>query len=311
MLELMADVVLHPTFPAEAVETERQAMICSIQESDEDPLSLAIRHIRRLCYGGASYGHTVEGTVESVQSLCREDLVAQHARLAVARNMVLSIAGDIDPAEVLACVQELFSSLPEGSPVQRERTPAHAAGELHLPCEKAQAALILSVPGLSAVDESLLLQLVVDEWCRDMTGPMFMEIREKRGLAYYASTSSLLGVDAGNLVFYLGTAPESLGEARRVLEELLEQLAREGMPEEALARARATALAARAFGRQSCRKLCSSAAVDTLLGLGPDHDERTDERLRRLSVQEVNTMLRELLHPDKPRAWVMVGGAQG
>ncbi len=307
MLELLADVLQHPSFPAEAVETEKQAMISDIREAEEDPVALTFRHLRRLSYGDRSYGHVADGTESTVRALTRGDLVSQHARLACARNMVLSVAGDIEPEAVVAAVEHLFAALPSGCPVSREATPAHRAGEQHLSSEKAQAVLALSVPGLAVGDDSLILQLIFEEWCRDMTGPIFTEIREKRGLAYYASASSLLGVDAGSFYFYLGTAPESLAEARRVLEAEVARLAREGMPAEALERARATALVSRTFARQSCRKLCAAAAIDTLLGLGPDHDERMTERLRRVTVQEVNALVSKLLDESQPRAWVEVG----
>ncbi len=308
MLELLADVLQHPSFPAEAVETEKQAMISDILDSEEDPVSLTFRHLRRLSYADKSYGHVSGGTEASVRALTRADLVTQHARLTCARNMVLSIAGDIEPESVLLRVSELFGALTSGCPVTREETPSHRSGEEHLDSDKAQAVLAVSMPGLAAGDDALILQLIFEEWCRDMTGPIFTEIREKRGLAYYASASSLLGVDAGSFYFYLGTAPESLAEARAVLEGEMTRLAREGMPAEALERARATALAARTFARQSCRKLCAAAAIDTLLGLGPDHDERAAERLRHVSVQEVNALVADLLREDKPRAWVMLGG---
>ncbi len=309
MLEVLADVLLHPRFPADALETEKQAMISDIRDAEEDPVALTFRHLRRLSYGDQSYGHLSDGTEESVRALTREDLLAQHARLVCGRNMVLSIAGDIDAHEVVTYAQTLFATLPPGCPVSREATPTHRAGEEHLPSDKAQAVLALSLPGLAVGDDSLILQLIFEEWCRDMTGPIFTEIREKRGLAYYASASSLLGVDAGSFYFYLGTAPESLAEARAVLEAEIARLAREGMPTDALERARATALAARTFARQSCRKLCAAAAIDTLLGLGPDHDERMVERLRHVSAQEVNALVSRLLDESQPRAWVELGAA--
>ncbi len=310
MLELLADVLLHPAFPAEAVETEKQAMISDILEAEEDPLTLTFRHLRRLSYGDVSYGHVSGGTERTVRALAREDLVAQHTRLACARNMVLSVAGDIDPQAVLERVQALFAALPAGCPVAREATPPHRSGEKTLPSDKAQAVLAVSLPGLAVGDDALILQLIFEEWCRDMTGPIFTEIREKRGLAYYASASSLLGVDAGSLYFYLGTAPESLAEARCVLEAELSRLAREGMPADALERARATALASRTFARQSCRKLCAAAAIDTLLGLGADHDERMMARLRHVDVQEVNALISRLLALEAPRAWVTLGAGE-
>ncbi len=308
MLELLADVLLHPSFPDDAVEAEKDAMLADIRDAEEDPASLAFRRLRRLCFGTASYGHHPDGEVESVQSLTRADLVAQHARLACGRNAVLAIAGDIDPQAIREQVGTLFATLPEGQSVQREATPAQSAGDIRLPSDKAQAVIALAVPGLTALDPDLPLQMLLEEWCRDMAGPLFTEIREKRGLAYYAAATSLAGVDAGFLSFYMGVAPDKADEARRVLEELLADIARNGMPADALERARATALASRLLAQQSCRKLCPFMAVDSLLGLGADASDRVPELLRRVTPDDMNALIARLLAPDAPRSWVFIGG---
>ncbi len=308
MLDLLADVLLHPSFPEDAVEAEKDAMLADIRDAEEDPAALAFRRLRRLCFGTASYGHHPDGEVESVARLTRADLVAQHARLACGRNAVLAVAGDIDPQAVREQVESLFAALPAGQAVSRERTPAQRAGDAHLPSEKAQAVLALAVPGLTACDPDLPLQMLLEEWFRDMAGPLFMEIREKRGLAYYASATSLAGVDAGFLGFYMGVAPEKAAEARRVLEELLAGIARDGMPADALERSRATALSARLLAQQSCRKLCPFMAVDSLLGLGADYSDHIPERLRRVTLADMNALIARLLAPGAPRSWVCVGG---
>ncbi len=311
MLDLLADIMLHPSFPEEAVETEKEAMIADLREAEEDPATRAFRHLRKLSYGGQGYGHCTGGTEASVAGLTRDDLVAQHTRLACGRNIVLSIAGDIDVEALRAQVAALFAALPEGCPVEREATGAHRSAEEHLPCDKAQAVLAVSMPGVTALDDALILQMLFVEWCRDMSGPIFMEIREKRGLAYYASAADMLGIDAGSLFFYVGTAPESLAEARRVLEELLAKLAQEGMPEDALERARATLLSSRHFARQSCRRLSATAAIDTLLGQGANHAQEVTARLEHIRIEEVNALIKKLLDPAAPRAWVTVGRKKG
>ncbi len=309
MLALLADVLLHPSFPEEAVEAEKDAMLADIRDAEEDPAALAFRRLRRLCFGSSTYGHHPDGELASVAALTRADLVAQHARLACGRNAVLAVAGDIDPQAVRAQVEELFAALPAGAPLAREATPPQQAGEAHVPSDKAQAVLALALPALTAPDADLPLQMLLEEWLRDMAGPLFTEIREKRGLAYYASATSLAGLDAGFLAFYMGVAPGKAAEARRVLEGLLDDIAREGMPAEALERARATALSARLLAQQSCRKLCPFMAVDSLLGLGADYSDRIPERLRRVTLAEMNALIARLLAPGATRSWVCVGGA--
>ena len=306
LLELLADAALHPTLPAEVVENEKNAMVADIQDAEEDPAALAFRKLRGLCFGKVSYGNHRDGTVESVQSITRDALLAQHARLVCAQNAVLAVAGDIDPATVSATAEKLFAGIPAGMPVERTATPAQMPADAVVTLDKEQAVLALAVPASNALSDTAPTQLLFEEWCRDMAGPLFDEIREKRGLAYYAAASSLLGVDAGCLYFYLGTAPEQLAEARTVLEETLNGIALNGMPADALERARSTALTARMLALQSCGKRCSGMAVNTLLGLGADYDDRVPDLLRAVTPESMNRFLATVLNPSATRTWISV-----
>ncbi len=306
LLEILADAALHPTLPEEVIKTEKNAMVADIMDAEEDPAALAFRRMRRLCFGNVSYGNHRDGTVESVQSLTRSDLLNQHARLACARNAVLAVAGDIDPDAVLTAAEKLFGSMPTGMPAQRTATPPQMSADAVEILEKEQAVIALAVPASTALGDTTPVQLLFEEWCRDMAGPLFSELREKRGLAYYAAASSLLGVDAGLLCFYLGTAPEQVGEARSVLEATLNRLAKEGMPADALERARSTALTARVLALQSCGKRCSGMAVNTLLGLGADYDDRIPDMIRAITPESMNRFLASTLSPAATRTWITV-----
>ncbi|MBP3499387.1 MAG: insulinase family protein [Akkermansia sp.] len=306
LLELLADATLHPTLPAEVVENEKNAMVADIMDAEEDPAALAFRKLRGLCFGNVSYGNHRDGTVESVQSLTRSKLLSQHARLVCAQNAVLAVAGDIEPEQVLALAEQYFGTMPAGIPAERTTTPAQMPADAVQILDKEQAVLALAVPAANALSDSTPTQLLFEEWCRDMAGPLFDEIREKRGLAYYAAASSLLGVDAGCLYFYLGTAPEQLAEARSVLEETLNRLAQEGMPADALERARSTALTARVLALQSCGKRCSGMAVNTLLGLGADYDDRVPDLLRAVTPEQMNRFIAATLSPSATRTWISV-----
>lgn len=306
LLELLADATLHPTLPAEVIENEKNAMVADIMDAEEDPAALAFRKLRGLCFGNVSYGNHRDGTVESVQSLTRSELLSQHARLVCAQNAVLAVAGDIEPEQVLALAGQHFGAMPAGMPAERTATPPQMPADAVQILDKEQAVLALAVPASNALSDSTPTQLLFEEWCRDMAGPLFDEIREKRGLAYYAAASSLLGVDAGCLYFYLGTAPEQLAEARAVLEETLNHLAQEGMPADALERARSTALTARVLALQSCGKRCSGMAVNTLLGLEADYDDRVPELLRAVTTEQMNRFIATTLSPSATRTWISV-----
>ncbi len=306
LLELMADAALHPALPEEAVELEKKAMVADILDAEEDPASLAFRRIRSLCFGNVSYGNHRDGTVQSVQGLTRAALTAHHARLMCARNAVLAVAGDIDPEQVLQLAEKLFGSMPAGQPATGIPTPPQMPGDETISAGKEQAVLVVALPALTATDDDVPLQTLFEEWCRDMSGPVFSEIREKRGLAYYAAAVSLLGLDTGCLYFYLGTAPEQVQEARAALDDIINRLAEEGMPAEALERTRAAALAGRLLSLQSCGKQCSAMAVNTLLGSGADYNDRLPDMLRAITPEAMNAYISRILSPTAVRTRVTV-----
>lgn len=307
MFDVMADVTLRPVFPKEAVETEKEALAADIEESLEDPAALAFRCVRRACYGEESYGHPPDGTVESVRGLTPTMLEAHRARIVCARNAVLSVVGDICPEEVEALVERIFAGMPSGAPVERAATPPPAPGDVRQDCDKDQSVLAVAVPGLNVSSEDLPAQMLFEEWCSDMTGPLFSEIREKRGLAYYAAVSSLVGVDRGFLCFYAGTSPERVHDVREALEKILSDMAEQGMPEDALERARATALSGRLLSLQSAKKIAMGMAVNVLFGLGADYDDRMPQLIRAVTPERMREFVRRLLDPSAPRTWVTVG----
>lgn len=306
MLELLADAALAPQLPTEALENEKKAMVADILDAEEDPASLAFRRSRSLCFGTTSYGNHRDGTVESVRSLTRAALQAHHARIMCAANAVLAVEGDIDPAEVLQIARRFFGQMPTGVPATGVPTPPQMPGDENIHAGKEQAVITLALPSLTAADDEVPLQSLFEEWCRDMSGPIFSEIRERRGLAYYAASASLLGLDTGCLYFYLGTAPEQVEEARSALCDVLQKLATEGMPADALERTRAAALAGRLLSLQSCGKQCSARAVNTLLGLGADYNDRLPDMLRAITPQSMNEWIARTLSPTATRTWVTV-----
>jgi len=219
---------------------------------------------------------------------------------------VLAVAGDIAPEAVVQLAELLFGSMPAGCPATGTPTPTQMPGDETISAGKEQAVLVVALPALTATDDEVPLQTLFEEWCRDMSGPVFSEIRERRGLAYYAAAASLLGLDTGCLYFYLGTAPEQVEEARTALSYILNQLFENGMPEDALERSRSAALTGRLLSLQSCGKQCSAMAVNTLLGLGADYNDRLPDMLKAITPQAMNSYIARILSPTATRTWVTV-----
>ena len=172
--------------------------------------------------------------------------------------------------------------------------------------DKQQAVLVVGVPGVDVVSPDMAMALIFQAWCGDMAGPVFTNIREEAGLAYYASSSLFIGMDAGGICFYLGTSPEQLEEAERRLEETLSMIYEQGMTEEELERTKASALSSRLLAMQSNGTLCQMLALDILFGLPLDAFEKQTRAIKNMTVEQVNGFIKKILDPSQPRSWSIV-----
>lgn len=305
-LELMADVVMNPSFPEDAFRREKESFVADAEEDLEDPLSVAFRQERKVAYGHVSYGNSPSGTPESLSSLTVQDVKRQYERIICASNAVICISGDVRKEEVLPLLEKHLGGMRAGTPPVLTPTPALRAGREVTVLDKQQAVLVVGVPGVDVASPEMAQALLFQSWCSDMAGPVFTNIREEAGLAYYASSSLFIGMDAGGICFYLGTSPEQLEEAGRRLEKTLEMIHEQGMTEEDLERTKASALSSRLLAMQSNGALCQMLALDILFGLPLDAFERQTTAIRNMELERVNAFIRKVLDPAQPRSWSVV-----
>ena len=305
-LELMADVVMNPSFPEDAFLKEKETFVADAEEAMEAPHSVAFRQERHVAYGNVSYGNSPAGTAQSLSSLTVEDIRKQYGRIVCAANAVLCISGDVTKDDVLPLLEKHLGAMRKGSPPALAPTPALKPGREVTVLDKQQAVLVVGVPGVDVVSPDMAMALIFQARCGDMAGPVFTNIREEAGLAYYASSSLFIGMDAGGICFYLGTSPEQLEEAERRLGETLSMIYEQGMTEEELERTKASALSSRLLAMQSNGTLCQMLALDILFGLPLDAFEKQTRAIKNMTVEQVNGFIKKILDPSQPRSWSIV-----
>src|SRR5690606_29222393 len=100
-LELMAQMVLQPTFPDEEVERERKQLIAELKQNRSDPEYLADAQFRHEIHAGTPYGHPVEGTETSLNAIAPEECRSFHADHFIAGNAFFVAAGDTTSGELV------------------------------------------------------------------------------------------------------------------------------------------------------------------------------------------------------------------
>jgi len=295
LLPLLGEVLAEPAFHGDSIEREKASQFASLRESQEDPLSTAFRLARHHLFNGEGYGIPSLGTEQSLQSLNRLALSAHHSRHFQGKNLVLALAGDFEISEARDLLSEAIGKLPEGS----AWSPAPASlvtdfqMEAFLP--KKQAVLALAYPGCSALAPERFALRMIQEWCSDMAGPLFIRIREELGLAYQVGATQFHGHDAGLFGFYLATDPSQVDLAQRELAAEIAKIAEDGIPEAAFERVRATVLSSLAIGMQAPASIARLAAIDVLFGLPVTHHREAASIFRELTPESVKEAAGTLL----------------
>jgi zinc protease len=309
-LELLADVLLNPTFPEPALEREREIQLASIRAQRDQLLQSASKMMRRALFGDNGYGLDPLGDEASVQQIRVADLRGFHGQFARPNNCVLAIYGDINPADARAAVEKAFAAWKPGSPgsLLASSQPGPHAGRDSDKCggihrvtdtrDKKQAVLVVGFRGSSLHDQDRYPLELLQEACSDLGSRLFMRVREKLGLAYYVGAQNFVGLVPGYFAFYAGTMPE---KAEVVEKELLleaELLRSDGLTLEELQRAKAKIIGQRKIARQDLGSLAMTTGLDELYGLGYAHSDFEDALYEAVTLAQIKAAAQKHLLPN-------------
>lgn len=306
ILDVFADVILHPTFPSDAIHREKASQLASLEEALTDPLHRCFAQVRHTHYSGNGYALDSLGTPETLGKLDRLDLAAHHSRHFCAANLTLAIAGDFDPAALVDLLESLFKDLPTGEkwnpPVSTMSTGETATTTL----PKKQAVLAIGYPGTHTGGAERHALAFLQEHSSDMAGPLFGRIREELGLAYRVGATQFLGYDQGMFTFYLATSPEQIDLATTELKKEIQKIAEEGIPEDTFERVRSTVLSGAALQQQSPASNARHAALDLLFGHPADAHRLLPQIYAALTPQAVREVAQRIF-AVQPTVSVIMG----
>jgi zinc protease len=228
-----------------------------------------------------------------VTRLTRSDLVAFRDRHLVGRNGVLAVFGKVCVQEVQRLAERELggeTGLPAGEAAleqPQQPDPLRETLSVEKIQDKEQALLMVGYQGADLYSSDRVALDVIDEACSDLGSRFFIRIREQMGLAYFVGTSHGGGLARGAFVFYLGTDPLKLTAVRAEFLDEIRLLARDGLTDEELARAKEKLIGAQDIGQQSNARFAFSCAIDELYGLGFGYYLKRREAIAALTLEEV------------------------
>ncbi len=238
-LELITDVVLHPGFVPDELPKARDRILQEIAQLEDEPMRKVLDLLRREYFKGHPLGNDVVGTAETVAAITRDDLQEYWQRQYTAGNVVLAVAGKLDFDALVRQVEDLCAAWPSGqsAPMPPVPPPQRHATVVHK--DSAQQHIGLGFPAVAVgSDDYYAMALLAATLGGSMNSRLFLEVREKRSLAYGIGAYFTPLKETGFVRIYAGTVPEKADQTVAVILDELGKLEDDGVTEDELWRAK-------------------------------------------------------------------------
>tara|TARA_Y100000310_G_C20698841_1_gene827792 strand:- start:4937 stop:6202 length:1266 start_codon:yes stop_codon:yes gene_type:complete len=228
-LDMVADIFLNSLLPAKEIKKEKGVVIEEINMRRDTPMVHVADLWEQFLYGDQPAGWDVAGTKETVRALSRKDIARYMKNQYVASNTVVCVAGNILEQRTIQKVQQLFGSVPKADFTKKVQVQEfQTTPQVFLEYRKTgQTHLAFGARGYNLSHKDRFAQDILAAILGGgMSSRLFLEIREKLGLAYYVSTSSEENPDTGYVVSVAGAKNEYVEKALKAIARQYKRIAR-------------------------------------------------------------------------------------
>jgi zinc protease len=300
-LDILADMVRNAQFPQEELEKKRKDVLVAIQRQDESWQAEVLRLFKKGYFKDSPFEHDRLGTAEAVGGYKRDDLFAFQRRMVNPNHSVLAVFGDIDAQAALEGIRRRlgdWKAEPLKLPVYPNETRMIAADRLlEKKNEKVSAALFVGANGLPLASNRRATLDVLDGVLSGASFPggrLFEALRGKEDLIYAVSAFPFYGVNAGFFGVITQTTMGNLEKVQNIIVSHLRQLMEQPVPAEELELTKDMILTMRRLDNESQDAQAQNAALNEVLGLGWDYEERSNEEIKAVTAQQIQELAKEL-----------------
>ena len=309
--ELLADIVIHPSFPEPELERVRKLILGEIIAQKDDPGMVAGKAFSRLIFDGHPYSWPVNGTEETLPAIGRADVQVFHAREYLPNQTILAVVGDVTVDRARSLIDKYFGSWQKGpAPARTAAAPVaidKPVVEL-IDKELTQTTLVLGHIGISRTNPDFYAVTVMNYilGAGGFSSRLMDSIRDKQGLAYGVMSQFEPRAIPGPFLVSLQTRNATANQALTgVLKELNGMKAAPVSARE-LSEAKAYLIGSFPMRFDTTHKLAEVLCQVEFYGLGLDYFTQYPAWIGKVTSDDVLRVAKQYLHPDR-YALVAVG----
>jgi len=284
-LDILTDMLNNPAFPKEKFEKEKRVIIEEIKMYHDNPRMAAMEQIEKNLYD-KPFGELIIGSKETVSAIDRNFLMEFYKQMYNPKNFIVTIVGKADFKKVCEYLEKNFAStketpkLPPIKKLNKETTEERA--------DQDQAHLVFAIHAPLPSDKKYYDLAVLDAYLANgMSSKLFLEIREKRGLAYAIKSDIDAETNYSHYTIYVGTTKEAIPKVKKLILQEFKNI--ENMTEKDLEEAKQRVIGLHKISKEESINVMNELMFSELTGKAEDYYEQ-EEKIQAVKLADVKAM---------------------
>ena len=313
ILDLMAEIVLEPSFPEHEVELAKQNTKESLRQQRAQPSFLASEMVSRVMFGDHPYS-VVAPTPESIDRSSRDEFVKFHRAKLVPNNAVFIVVGDVRYEQILKRIESLFSTWERGEelvanfpapPVRTKRT----AYFVDRP-GSAQSNIVIANSGITRTSPDYFpMMLMHTVLGANASSRLFMNLREEKGYTYGAYSNLDARRSAGSFRATAEVRSPVTGDSLKEFFYELERIRSTPVSEKEIADAKSYLTGVFPIRLETQEGLTDQLVQIKMLNLPDDYLQNYRDRVQAVTIEEIQRVAEKYVRPDEAALIIVGDGA--
>lgn len=306
LLDILSETIQFPTFPEDQVERLRAQLLTSLAIRAQDTYDMANLVFDEILFEGHPFSRPDDGWPETVQSITREDMIEFHRRTIGPRGMVIAVVGAVEPKRAVEFIQRALGgwvnpAQAQPPPIPDQQPPRKTTRRTHQIPGKIQSDLVIGTIGPRRKDPEFMAASLGNSVLGQfgMMGRIGDVVRERAGLAYYASSSLSAGIGPGSWSVSAGVNPANVQKAADLILSELKRFVDKGVTRQELSDSQDQFVGRLPLSLESNNGVAGALLNIERYDLGLDYYRRYEGLVRAVTRQEVKAAAEKYIDPGR------------
>ncbi len=312
-IDLLRQSLLKPRFDPDAIERVRAQVISRLQSDANDPRRMAYKAFDAAVFGDHPYAIPTSGTLDTVPDLTRQDIKEAHAGALARDRVYIGAVGDISADQLAVLLDDLLGDLPgKGAPLPPKATPDFDGDTQVIAYDTPQSVAVFGQEGVTLDDPDFFAAYILNHILGggSFESRLMQELREKRGLTYGISTYL---ADRDQATLWMGSVAsgnQTMAQAASMIRQEWARIATNGVTKQEIEDAKTYLTGAYPLRFDGNAPIANIIVGMQMQGLPIDYAQTRNDRVRAVTLKDVNRVARERLKPEA-LSFVIVGQPDG